>query len=177
MSLQGNLREFSSTEILQLLASQRKTGCLVIEQGNQHGRVYVLDGRIVSTRNDVPIDQDSLFRFLRRVHRLSEEQLRGIITLHAESDRDLVQRAATMRSFYRPSDQADAVELFDAFVDRLLELERRGYLTVTFEREFILTTGRFRGARTQLTARGSAFIERYDGQPPKRPLDENPARV
>jgi hypothetical protein len=77
----------------------------------------------------------------------------------AESDRDLVQRAATMRAFYRPGDQADAVELFDAFVDRLLELERRGYLTVTTEPEFMLTTGRFRGARTQLTSRGRAFIE------------------
>ena len=41
----------------------------------------------------------------------------------AESDRDLVRRAATMRAFYRPGDQPDAVELFDAFVDRLLELE------------------------------------------------------
>lgn len=77
----------------------------------------------------------------------------------AESDRDLVQRAATMRAFYRPGDQADAVELFDAFVDRLLELEARGYLTVTTEPEFILTTGRFRGVRTQLTSRGRTFIE------------------
>lgn len=77
----------------------------------------------------------------------------------AESDRDLVQRAATMRAFYRPGDQADAVEQFDAFVDRLLDLETRGYLTVTTEAEFILTTGRFRGVRTQLTSRGRAFIE------------------
>lgn len=75
-----------------------------------------------------------------------------------ESDRDLVRRAAAMRAFYRPGDQPEAVELFDAFVERLLELEQLGYLAVTTESEFILTTGRFRGVRTQLTSRGRAFI-------------------
>lgn len=77
-----------------------------------------------------------------------------------ESDPDLVRRAAAMRAFYRPGEQPDAVELFDAFVDRLLELERLGYLSVTTESEFMLTTGRFRGAKTQLTPRGRAFIAR-----------------
>lgn len=75
-----------------------------------------------------------------------------------ESDRDLVRRAAAMRAFYRPGDQPHAVELFDAFVDRLLELEQLGYLSVTTESEYILTIGRFRGAKTQLTPRGRAFI-------------------
>jgi len=89
MALQGTLREFSATEILQLLASQRKTGCLVIEDDDRKASVYVLDGRIVSTRADVPLDRDTLYQFLRRVRRLSEEQLRGIVSLHAESDRDL----------------------------------------------------------------------------------------
>jgi hypothetical protein len=81
----------------------------------------------------------------------------------AESDRDLVRRAATMGAFYRPGDQPDAVELFDAFVERLLELEKLGYLTVSTESEFILTTGRFRGVRTQLTPRGRAFANRRTG--------------
>jgi hypothetical protein len=89
MALQGTLREFSATEILQLLATQRKTGCLVLENESQRSQVYVLDGRIVSTRADVPLDQDRLYHFLRRVRRLSEEQLRGIIALNAESRRDI----------------------------------------------------------------------------------------
>src|SRR5258705_5379813 len=89
MALQGTLHEFSATEILQLLATQRKTGCLVLEKDRERACVYVLDGRIVSTRSDVEPDQDSLYRFLRRVRRLSEEQLRGIVSLQAESDRDL----------------------------------------------------------------------------------------
>jgi hypothetical protein len=96
-----------------------------------------------------------------------------------ESDRDLVRRAATMRAFYRPGDQADAVELFDAFVDRLLDLEKQGYLTVTPDREFMLTSGRFRGARTQLTSRGRAFIEDASAATDQRsaPLAEGSRRV
>ncbi len=89
MALQGTLREFSATEILQLLATQRKTGCLVLEHASQRACVFVVDGRVVSTRGDVPLDQDPLYLFLRRVRRLSEEQLRGIVSLQAESDRDL----------------------------------------------------------------------------------------
>lgn len=84
-----------------------------------------------------------------------------------ESDRDLVRRAAAMRAFYRPGDQPDAVELFDAFVERLLELEQLGYLSVTTEPEFILTIGRFRGAKAQLTPRGRAFIAKA-AQPDER---------
>jgi hypothetical protein len=76
-----------------------------------------------------------------------------------ESDRDLVRRVATMGAFFRPGNEPDAVDLFDAFVDRLAALERAGYLTVTTESEFVLTTGRFRGARAQLTPKGRAFIE------------------
>ena len=46
MALEGKLREFSATEILQLIATQRKTGCLVVENDRQSACVFVLDGRI-----------------------------------------------------------------------------------------------------------------------------------
>jgi hypothetical protein len=95
-----------------------------------------------------------------------------------ESDRDLVRRAATMRAFYRPGDQADAVDLFDAFVDRLLDLERLGYLTVTTEPEFMLPSGRYRGAQTQLTSRGRAFIKNATATDERDPpLAEGSPRV
>ncbi len=89
MSLEGNLRDFSATEILQLVASQRKTGCLKVSNGSHHMSVFVLDGRIVSTRDAAGLSDDSLYRFLRRTRRLNDDQLRGIAGLHAESGRDL----------------------------------------------------------------------------------------
>jgi hypothetical protein len=89
MALQGNLRDFSATEILQLLATQRKTGCLVIEHRSRKASVFVTEGRIVSTRGGDSIVEDRLWRFLKRVRRLSDAQFIGVESVHAESRRDL----------------------------------------------------------------------------------------
>lgn len=90
MALSGSLREFSLSEILQLLSSQRKTGCLRLTRGEETRVVYLLEGRIAAVRDKGFGADDPFGRFLRRVRRLSEEQLRGIETIHAESGRDLV---------------------------------------------------------------------------------------
>lgn len=89
MALQGNLRDFSATEILQLLGAQKKTGCLTLEWNTERGLVYVREGRIVSCRRPGMTKDDPLLSFLRGVHRLSEEQYQGILTIQRESNRDL----------------------------------------------------------------------------------------
>lgn len=89
MALQGNLRDFSATEILQLVGTQKKTGCLMMEWNTERAVLYTLDGRIISTRNPGMQKDDPLLSFLRKVHRLSEEQYRGILTIQKESNRDL----------------------------------------------------------------------------------------
>jgi hypothetical protein len=89
MALQGNLRDFSASEILQLLGTQKKTGCLTLEQNSQHVVIYVQDGRVVSTRTPGLAKGDPLLAFLKQAHRLSEEQQRGILTIQRESSRDL----------------------------------------------------------------------------------------
>jgi hypothetical protein len=89
MALQGNLRDFSATEILQLVGTQKKTGCLTMEWNTEKALVYVLEGRIISTRPPGMTKDDPLLAFLRKVHRLSDEQYRGILTIQRESNRDL----------------------------------------------------------------------------------------
>ncbi len=89
MALQGNLRDFSATEILQLVGSQKKTGCLTMEWNTERAVLYTLEGRIISTRNPGLQKDDPLLLFLRKVHRLSEEQYRGILTIQRESQREL----------------------------------------------------------------------------------------
>jgi hypothetical protein len=90
MALQGNLRDFSSTEILQLLGTQKKSGCLTLEWGTERAVVWVQEGRIVSTRptGGAPAD-DPLLSFLVATHRLSDEQHRGLVTIQRESHRDI----------------------------------------------------------------------------------------
>jgi hypothetical protein len=90
MALSGSLREFSLSEILQLLSSQRKTGSLRLTRGGESRVVYLLEGRIAAGRDRGFPREDPLARFLKRIHRLSDEQLRGIESIHAESNRDLV---------------------------------------------------------------------------------------
>lgn len=89
MALQGNLRDFAATEILQLLGTQRKSGCLALDQDAERVVIYVLDGRVVSTRTPGLAKDDPLLAFLRKSRRLSEEQTRGILTIQRESGRDL----------------------------------------------------------------------------------------
>lgn len=89
MALQGNLRDFAATEILQLLGTQKKTGCLMLEWNTERAVVYVQEGRIVSTRRPGMTKDDPLLQFLLKVHRLSQEQYRGILTIQRESNRDL----------------------------------------------------------------------------------------
>jgi hypothetical protein len=89
MALQGNLRDFSATEILQLVGSQKKSGCLTLEWNTERSVVWVTDGRLVSTRQLGAAKDDSLLAFLRVTHRLSEEQERGLLTIQKESGRDI----------------------------------------------------------------------------------------
>jgi len=89
MALQGNLRDFSASEILQLVGSQKKSGCLTLEWGSERAVVWVHEGRIVSTRQPGMAKDDPLLVFLRQSHRLSDEQYRGLATIQRESGRDL----------------------------------------------------------------------------------------
>jgi hypothetical protein len=89
MALQGNLRDFAATEILQLVGTQKKSGCLTLEWNTERAVLWVADGRIVSTRQPGMAKDDPLLAFLRRTKRLSDEQYRGIVTIQRESNRDL----------------------------------------------------------------------------------------
>src|SRR5262245_27764389 len=89
MALQGNLRDFSATEILQLLGSQKKIGRLVLISGGRRIVIYVHDGQIVSARPPGLENDDPLLDFLRRIHRVTHDQALGLATIHQQSGRDL----------------------------------------------------------------------------------------
>jgi hypothetical protein len=89
MAFQGNLRDFSVSEVLQMIGTQKKTGCLIIEWNAARAHFYVLDGKLVATREPGMSLEDPLLQFLRKAHRLSTEQHRGIMTIQRESSRDL----------------------------------------------------------------------------------------
>lgn len=89
MALQGNIRDFSVSEILQMIGTQTKTGCLVLTRDAENLVIYVSDGRVVSARDPGMRADDPLLTLLRDIHRLPEEQYRGLVTIHRETGRDL----------------------------------------------------------------------------------------
>jgi hypothetical protein len=121
MALQGNLHDFAVNEILQLLGSQKKTGCLSLEWGGERAQVYINDGRIVSTREPGMAADDRLLRFLVKTHRLSDEQRRGLVSIQRESDRDLEDLLVTGRYM-----DADELKLYleRQILDDMMHLAR-----------------------------------------------------
>jgi len=58
MALEGTLKDFSLTEIFQLLSYQQKSGVLTIKTNEEEIRVTFLKGAITSADSDTsPLDQ------------------------------------------------------------------------------------------------------------------------
>jgi uncharacterized protein DUF4388 len=112
VALQGNLRDFSVPEILQLLGSQKKTGCLTMEWNSERSLVFLHEGQIVSTRSPGLTREDSLLAFLLKVHRITEEQHKGLVAIQKESNRDAEELLQT-------GGYLNAVELPE-FIERLI---------------------------------------------------------
>ncbi len=75
MALKGNLETFRLEEILQLIASQRKTGVLRLSKGDLRFAVLFEEGRITSTHEPLSRDPSGLELALERMGKLSGVQL------------------------------------------------------------------------------------------------------
>jgi len=77
MALKGNLRDFSTTQLLNLISLARKTGTLTIE-GSEMARVSFRDGKLIHAT--MGSNSSSLAVVLQKAGKLSEEQARIIQT-------------------------------------------------------------------------------------------------
>lgn len=87
MALKGNLRDFSTTQLLNLINLARKTGTLAIDARDDRARLSFREGKLVYAT----LGQDAhLAAILHRSGKLSEEQARTIQTqASAKSDKEL----------------------------------------------------------------------------------------
>jgi hypothetical protein len=87
MALKGNLRDFSTTQLLNLINLARKTGTLAIDARDNSARLSFREGKLVYAT----LGQDArLATILHRSGKLSEEQARTIETqAGAKSDKEL----------------------------------------------------------------------------------------
>ncbi|MBN1812009.1 MAG: DUF4388 domain-containing protein [Anaerolineae bacterium] len=87
MALKGNLRDFSTTQLLNLINLARKTGTLAIDARDNSARLSFREGKLVYAT----LGQDArLAGILHRSGKISEEQARTIQTqASAKSDKEL----------------------------------------------------------------------------------------
>ncbi len=74
MGLSGSLYTFPLAELLQWMGSSRKTGTLILRGRKHTKRLYLKEGRIISSASDDPTEQ--LGQFLLSRGRITEEDLR-----------------------------------------------------------------------------------------------------
>jgi hypothetical protein len=85
MALKGNLRDFSTTQLLNLINLARKTGALTIEAQGTSARLFFKEGKLIHASLG---DQDGhLASMLLKAGKLSAEQSRTI-QAHSEIDSD-----------------------------------------------------------------------------------------
>ena len=88
MALKGNLRDFSTAQLLNLINLAHKTGTLTIGTGETQARLCFKEGKLVYATRDG--QGDNLAAMLQRAGKISEEQARAIqAQTDVKSDKEL----------------------------------------------------------------------------------------
>jgi hypothetical protein len=85
MGLEGSLTDFRTTEIIQLIGQQFKTGVLHVQSGRKLVDVFFLDGLIVHVLANYRTKQDLLGEILLKAKKISQEQLEKVLELQDET--------------------------------------------------------------------------------------------
>ncbi|NWG04828.1 MAG: DUF4388 domain-containing protein [Syntrophaceae bacterium] len=85
MALQGTLKDFSITEIIQLIGQQLKTGVLKIKRGKDLVEIHFVDGMIVHVYSNYRGRKDLIGEILVKAQLISEEQLDRVLKIQKES--------------------------------------------------------------------------------------------
>ncbi|MBC7337026.1 MAG: DUF4388 domain-containing protein, partial [Clostridia bacterium] len=78
MALKGNLRDFSVTQLLNLINLARKTGALTIESDGTTARMYFREGRLLHA--SIAGQDDQLTAILQKAGKITPEQAQIIRT-------------------------------------------------------------------------------------------------
>jgi hypothetical protein len=85
MALQGNLKDFGITEILQLIGQQLKTGILNIRKGKKLVEVYFVDGMIVHVHSNYRGKKDLIGEIFVKAQFITQEQLERVLRIQKET--------------------------------------------------------------------------------------------
>jgi hypothetical protein len=89
MALQGTLRDFSITEIIQLIGQQLKTGVLKIRRGKKVVEIYFVDGMIVHVFSNYRGKKDLIGEILVKAKLITQEQLERVLRIQKDTHKYL----------------------------------------------------------------------------------------
>jgi hypothetical protein len=85
MALQGTLKDFSITEIIQLIGQQLKTGILRIRRGKDLVEIHFVDGMIVHIYSNYRGKKDLIGEILVKAELITEEQLDRVLKIQKDT--------------------------------------------------------------------------------------------
>lgn len=85
MALKGNLRDFNTTQLLNLVNLARKTGKLTLGGQSQDAVLFFKDGRLIHASTN--IEEVHLAAMLQKSGKLSQDQFRAVVQRTNTSDR------------------------------------------------------------------------------------------
>jgi len=85
MAIEGNLETMSLAELLQWLANGRQTGTLIVDNGNVEKKIFLRDGRVLSSSSSDP--RGFLGHFLVSKGVISEDDLAKAMAIQQEQDK------------------------------------------------------------------------------------------
>jgi hypothetical protein len=85
MALQGDLKDFSITEIVQLIGQQFKTGVLNVQHGRKKVEIHFVDGMIVHVFSTYRAKKDLLGEILVKAQVITQQQLDQALKVQQET--------------------------------------------------------------------------------------------
>jgi hypothetical protein len=85
MALQGTLKDFSITEIIQLIGQQLKTGILKIRRAKDIVEIHFVDGMIVHVYTNYRGKKDLIGEILVKAQLITEDQLERVLKIQKET--------------------------------------------------------------------------------------------
>ncbi len=85
MALQGTLKDFSITEIIQLIGQQLKTGVLKIRRSKDSVEIHFVDGMIVHVYSNYRGKKDLIGEILVKAQLITDEQLERVLKIQKDT--------------------------------------------------------------------------------------------
>lgn len=130
MALEGNVKDFGLSEILQLIALQKKTGMLSVTS-EESAVIFFIEGRVLSTRDRRSKARDPLKKYLLRYGFIGREEMNKIRQIQMESNLDLTEILLSEKYFTEEQLTAILYEQVQESIQEILSWPKSFYKFIT----------------------------------------------